>query len=79
MVKPRCRVPDIVNGTALMHGHAYAMIDPEILEARNFTYAFDPKCKLSNDIKRVFTNAFKQWSKWSQLTFIEYSTYSTAV
>ncbi|MFS8029370.1 putative envelysin [Helianthus anomalus] len=75
MVKPRCGVPDIVNGTALMYEHPYTTIYPEIPEARNFTYAFDPKNKLSNDIKRVFANAFKQWSKWSQLMFIEDSSY----
>ncbi|MFS7997971.1 putative matrilysin [Helianthus anomalus] len=75
MVKPRCGVPDIVNGTALMYEHPYIAIYPEIPEAGNFTYAFDPKNKLSNDIKQVFTNAFKQWSKWSQLMFIEDSSY----
>ncbi|MFS7904191.1 putative peptidase M10A, cysteine switch, zinc binding protein [Helianthus anomalus] len=77
MVKPRCGVPDIVNGTALMYEHSYATIDPEIPEARNFTYAFNPKNKLSNESKRVFANAFKQRSNWSQLKFIESNTYST--
>ncbi|KAD4983188.1 hypothetical protein R6Q59_002860 [Mikania micrantha] len=92
ILKPRCGVPDIVNGSSTMNsgkapktvGHSVAHYSffpgrPRWPEwRRNLTYAFDPRNQLSDDVKRVFVSAFSRWSEWTPLTFTETSNYFTA-
>ncbi|KAI3744573.1 hypothetical protein L1987_57657 [Smallanthus sonchifolius] len=92
ILKPRCGVADIVNGSSTMNsGKAASMTGHTVAHYsffpgqprwpswnRNLTYAFDPRNQLSDDVKRVFANAFSRWSEWTPLTFNESSNYFTA-
>ncbi|KAJ0818210.1 putative matrilysin [Helianthus annuus] len=91
ILKPRCGVPDIVNGTTTMnsgkttsfqHSVAHYSFFPGTprwpSRRRDLTYAFDPRNELSEDVKRVFANAFSRWSEWTPLTFTNISDYSSA-
>lgn len=92
ILKPRCGVADIINGSSTMNsGKAASMIGHTVAHysffpgmprwssrRRNLTYAFEPRNQLSDDVKRVFGNAFTRWSEWTPLTFTEISDYNTA-
>lgn len=92
ILKPRCGVADIVNGSSTMNsGRAASMIGHSVghysffpgtprwpRSRRDLTYAFDPRNQLTDDVKRVFTNAFARWSEWTTLTFTNSSNYFTA-
>ncbi|KAK9074665.1 hypothetical protein SSX86_007263 [Deinandra increscens subsp. villosa] len=90
--KPRCGVADIVNGTSTMNsGRSESMIGHSVAhytffpgtprwpsQRRDLTYAFNPGNQLSDEVKRVFANAFSRWSEWTPLTFTETSSYTSA-
>ncbi|MFS8029528.1 putative matrilysin [Helianthus anomalus] len=94
ILKPRCGVADIVNGSTTMNagkvtppsnnGNTVAHYSffpgrPRWpSRRRDLTYAFDPRNQLSADVKRVFANAFTRWSEWTPLTFTESGNYFTA-
>ncbi|KAI3763578.1 hypothetical protein L2E82_13522 [Cichorium intybus] len=92
ILKPRCGVADIINGSSTMNsGKAASMTGHTVAHysffpgtprwprsRRNLTYAFDPRNQLTDDVKRVFTNAFARWSEWTPLTFTESSNYFTS-
>ncbi|KAK9050965.1 hypothetical protein SSX86_027590 [Deinandra increscens subsp. villosa] len=92
ILKPRCGVADIVNGSSTMHsGKASSMTGHSVAHysffpgtprwpsrRRDLTYAFDPRNQLSDDVKRVFGSAFNRWSEWTPLTFTETSNYLTS-
>ncbi|KVH97783.1 metalloendoproteinase 5-MMP-like [Cynara cardunculus var. scolymus] len=92
ILKPRCGVADIINGSSTMNsGKAASMVGHTVAHysffpgmprwssrRRDLTYAFDPRNQLSDDVKRVFGNAFTRWSEWTPLTFTESSNYDTA-
>ncbi|KAK1413779.1 hypothetical protein QVD17_35562 [Tagetes erecta] len=88
ILKPRCGVPDIVNGSSTMNSGKAASIEGTVAHysffpgrpqwpprRRNLTYAFEPQNQLSTDVKLVFANAFARWSEWTPLTFTETSNY----
>ncbi|XP_076889773.1 metalloendoproteinase 5-MMP-like [Bidens hawaiensis] len=84
ILKPRCGVPDIVNGSTAMNSgklntvahYTFFPGRPRWLpQRRNLTYAFDPANQLSEEVKRVFANAFVRWSDWTPLIFTETSNY----
>nr|XP_043624327.1 metalloendoproteinase 5-MMP-like [Erigeron canadensis] len=92
MLKPRCGVADIVNGSTTMNsGKSASLINGTVAHysffpgmprwssrRRDLTYAFDPRNQLSDDVKRVFASAFTRWSEWTPLTFTETNTYKDA-
>ncbi|CAH1424689.1 unnamed protein product [Lactuca virosa] len=92
ILKPRCGVADIVNGSSTMNsGKAASMTGNTVAHysffpgtprwprsRRDLTYAFEPRNQLTDDVKRVFTNAFARWSEWTPLTFTESNNYNTA-
>ncbi|KAI3720279.1 hypothetical protein L6452_21192 [Arctium lappa] len=92
ILKPRCGVADIINGSSTMNsGKAASMIGHSVAHysffpgmprwssrRRDLTYAFEPRNQLSDDVKRVFGNAFTRWSEWTPLTFTEISNYNSA-
>ncbi|KAD7116480.1 hypothetical protein R6Q59_006776 [Mikania micrantha] len=92
ILKPRCGVADIVNGTSTMNsGKSSSMIKHTVAHYSFFpgrprwparqsdlTYAFEPRNQLSDDVKRVFASAFSRWSEWTPLTFTETSNYFAA-
>ncbi|KAK1425836.1 hypothetical protein QVD17_21197 [Tagetes erecta] len=91
ILKPRCGVADIVNGATTMNSGkpspsstihntvAHYSFFPNRprwpARRRNLTYGFDPRNQLSDDVKRVFANAFNRWSEWTPLTFTEGKNY----
>ncbi|KAJ9563909.1 hypothetical protein OSB04_009069 [Centaurea solstitialis] len=91
ILKPRCGVADIINGSSTMNsGKASSMIGHTVAHysffpgmprwstrRRDLTYAFDPRNQLSDDVKRVFGNAFTRWSEWTPLTFTETNDYNS--
>ncbi|KAJ9563936.1 hypothetical protein OSB04_009096 [Centaurea solstitialis] len=91
ILKPRCGVADIINGSSTMNsGKAASMIGHTVAHysffpgmprwstrRRDLTYAFDPRNQLSDDVKRVFGNAFTRWSEWTPLTFTETNDYNS--
>ncbi|KAI3818163.1 hypothetical protein L1987_11966 [Smallanthus sonchifolius] len=92
ILKPRCGVADIVNGSTTMNsGKAASMFGHTVghytffpgtprwpPRRRDLTYAFDPRNQLSDAVKRVFANAFSRWSEWTPLTFTEVGNYNSA-
>ncbi|XP_076947231.1 metalloendoproteinase 2-MMP-like [Bidens hawaiensis] len=92
ILKPRCGVPDIVNGSSTMNSGKFTPIGKYSVahysffpgaprwrpSQRELTYAFDPRNQLSDDVKRVFANAFARWSEWTPLTFRNISRYNAA-
>lgn len=92
ILKPRCGVPDIVNGSSTMNsGKAASIVGHTVAHysffpgtprwpswRRDLTYAFDPRNQLTDDVKRVFASAFTRWSEWTPLTFNETSDYSSS-
>ena len=84
IVRPRCGVADIVNGTSTMnsgksntstHFHTvshYTLFPGEPRwpqSKRDLTYTFDPDNNLSDEVKSVFARAFDRWSTVTPLTF----------
>lgn len=92
ILKPRCGVADIVNGSSTMNSGKAASINGNTVahytffpgtprwpeRRRDLSYAFDPRNQLSDDVKRVFASAFTRWSEWTPLTFTESSNYNSA-
>ncbi|KAI7757283.1 hypothetical protein M8C21_019194, partial [Ambrosia artemisiifolia] len=91
ILKPRCGVPDIVNGSTTMNSGKASSFQHSVAHysffpgrprwsssRRDLTYAFDPRNQLSDEVKRVFANAFSRWSEWTPLTFTYVSDYSSA-
>ncbi|PWA97054.1 matrix metalloproteinase [Artemisia annua] len=94
ILKPRCGVADIVNGTSTMNsgkvvvgnGNGNNVAHYSFFPGRprwpaskrDLTYAFDPRNELTADVKTVFTNAFMRWSEWTPLTFTEVNDYFRA-
>ncbi|XP_057443616.1 metalloendoproteinase 2-MMP-like [Lotus japonicus] len=91
IVRPRCGVADIINGTTSMNSgksnsslHTVAHYSffegqprwPEGTE--ELTYAFDPEESLDNMTKAVFASAFSRWSEVTTITFRETETYFMA-
>ncbi|KAK7839156.1 metalloendoproteinase 2-mmp [Quercus suber] len=84
IVRPRCGVADIVNGTSTMNSgksntstrfHTVAHYtlfpgEPRWPQSkRDLTYAFNPDNNLSDEVKSVFARAFDRWSTVTPLTF----------
>ncbi|XP_071736466.1 metalloendoproteinase 5-MMP-like [Rutidosis leptorrhynchoides] len=92
ILKPRCGVADIVNGSSSMNSGKSSSINGNTVahysffpgrprwpdRRRDLTYAFDPRNQLSDEVKRVFGSAFMRWSEWTPLTFTESSNYNSA-
>ncbi|XP_076892853.1 metalloendoproteinase 3-MMP-like [Bidens hawaiensis] len=92
ILKPRCGVADIINGSSTMNSGKFTPFGKYSVahysffpgaprwrpSQRELTYAFDPRNQLSDDVKRVFTNAFARWSEWTPLTFRNISQYNAA-
>ncbi|GJY77485.1 metalloendoproteinase 3-MMP [Tanacetum coccineum] len=91
ILKPRCGVADIVNGTSTMNSGKVVNNGNNVMHysffpgrprwpprKRDLTYAFDPRNELSAEVRGVFSNAFIRWSEWTPLTFTEVSDYSRA-
>lgn len=92
ILKPRCGVADIVNGSSTMNSGKAESITGNTVQhytffpgqprwppsRRDLTYAFDPRNQLTDVVKRVFANAFMRWSEWTPLTFTEITNYQIA-
>lgn len=94
IVKPRCGVADIINGTTSMNSgkfnssstnfhtvahYSFFPGQPRWPEGtQTLTYAFDPSENLDDATKQVFANAFNQWSKVTTITFTEATSYSSS-
>ena len=85
IIKPRCGVADIVNGTSAMNSgkltatssfqsivsrYAFFPGEPRWPEGhRDLTYAFNPETDITDEIRGVFSRAFDRWSNVTPLTF----------
>ncbi|XP_050905613.1 metalloendoproteinase 2-MMP [Lathyrus oleraceus] len=92
IVKPRCGVADIINGTTSMNSGKFNDTNLHTVAhyaffpgkprwpagTRTLTYAFDPNENLDDATKQVFANAFNQWSKVTTITFTETTSYRSA-
>ncbi|RWR73117.1 metalloendoproteinase 2-MMP-like protein [Cinnamomum micranthum f. kanehirae] len=93
IVRPRCGVPDIINGTTTMNSSGAAHANDRRLYSyfpgspswpsnkRQLTYAISPADRISADdatLRSIFARAFERWSNVTQLTFVEAAEYSAA-
>lgn len=91
IVRPRCGVADIVNGSTSMNSgktntsfHTVAHYTtfpgrPSWPSSKfDLTYAFLPANQLSDSVKALFTKAFDRWSAVTPLTFSQTTSYNDA-
>lgn len=94
LVRPRCGVADIINGTTTMNSgksntnttnfhtvahYSFFPDQPRWPEGTTeLTYAFDPEENLDDTTKQVFANAFDRWSEVITITFRETTLFNTA-
>lgn len=93
IVRPRCGVADIINGTNTMNSSGTARANERRLYTffpgsprwpswrRQLTYAISPEHRISVDdatLRSVFARAFARWAAVTQLTFEEAASYSVA-
>ncbi|GAU51139.1 hypothetical protein TSUD_411880 [Trifolium subterraneum] len=74
ITKPRCDVPDIVNGTNTMTNfvNKTASFKPWWNnDKKNLMYAFHPENRVPDNIKSLFQDAFNRWSNVTKLNFTE--------
>ncbi|KAK7367946.1 hypothetical protein VNO80_09966 [Phaseolus coccineus] len=72
--RPRCGVPDIVNGTTTMNLGVSntTSFKPWWKEGkRELTYAFHPENNVTNGVRFLFQDAFDRWSNVTSLKFTE--------
>ncbi|ESW29512.1 hypothetical protein PHAVU_002G076500 [Phaseolus vulgaris] len=72
--RPRCGVPDVVNGTTTMNLGASntTSFKPWWKEGkRELTYAFHPENNVTNGVRLLFRDAFDRWSNVTLLKFTE--------
>ncbi|XP_052171997.1 metalloendoproteinase 2-MMP-like [Diospyros lotus] len=94
IVRPRCGVADIINGTSSMksgkattsNGHIHSVAHYAFFPGtprwpdskRDLTYAFLPDNQLSDQVKAIFGRAFDRWAAVIPMTFSETSSYYSA-
>ncbi|KAK2994372.1 hypothetical protein RJ640_029487 [Escallonia rubra] len=92
LVRPRCGVADVVNGSSTMNSGKAASVHLHTVSHYTFfpgtprwsssksdlTYAFVPENQLSDEVKTVFSHAFERWSEVTTLTFTETSSFISA-
>ncbi|KAK9090513.1 hypothetical protein Sjap_023690 [Stephania japonica] len=93
ILRPRCGVPDIINGSSTMnsgkptnhnslHSTAHFSFFPGQPRwapfQQSLTYAFFPGNNLTDPIKAVFRRAFSRWAAVTPLTFSEADSYPEA-
>jgi hypothetical protein len=74
ITKPRCDVPDIVNGTNTMTNFVNKPTSFKPWwnnDKKNLTYAFHPDNRVPDNIKSLFQDAFNRWSNVTKLNFTE--------
>lgn len=79
--KPRCGVPDIINGTTTMKNNftnKTASFKPwwRNVENRSLAYAFHPENNVTDNVKSLFQDAFNSWSNATALNFIETTSFN---
>ncbi|KAI7998422.1 Metalloendoproteinase 3-MMP [Camellia lanceoleosa] len=92
IVKPRCGVADIINGSSSMNSgksssnlihtvshYSFFPGTPRWPDSkRDLSYAFQPENQLSDTVKAVFARAFLRWSEVIPMTFNETSSFADA-
>ena len=93
IVRPRCGVADIINGSTSMNSSGAAHANDRRLYSffpgspswpsnkRQLTYAISPTARISADdatLRSIFARAFERWANVTQMTFVEAAEYSAA-